>query len=100
VFVETGKVISAAVDGNAFDEKAGGAGAAEGAVWGFRHIGAGDEGFELKLVVDPAGGPLRITVVDQSTGIDDPAAARLGPDTMYARSWIAGTTLVRSSYAF
>ena len=100
VFVETGKVISAAVDGNAFNEKVGGAGAAEGAVWGFRHIGAGDEGFELKLVVDPAGGPLRITVVDQSTGIDDPAAARLGPDTMYARSWIAGTTLVRSSYAF
>jgi hypothetical protein len=73
---------------------------AEGAVWGFRYIGADDEGFELKLVIDPAGGPIRITVVDQSTGIDDPAAARLGADAMYARSWVAGTTLVRRSYAF
>jgi hypothetical protein len=100
VLVETGKVIGAAVDGNAFDERAGGAVAAEGAVWGFRHIGAGDEGFELKLAVDPAGGPVRITVVDQSTGIDDQAAARLGPDAMYARSWVSGTTLVRRSYEF
>ncbi|MET0650395.1 MAG: hypothetical protein ABW208_27625, partial [Pyrinomonadaceae bacterium] len=97
VFVETGKVIGAAVDGSAFDERAGGG---AGAVWGFRHIGAGDEGFELKLVVDPAGGPVRITVVDQSSGIENPAAARLGPDAMYARSWVAGTTLVRRSYAF
>ncbi|HEX8290946.1 MAG TPA: M28 family peptidase, partial [Pyrinomonadaceae bacterium] len=100
VFVETGRVVGAAVDGSAFDEGAGGAGAAEGAVWGFRHIGAGDEGFELKLVVDLAAGPVRITVVDQSPGIDDPAAARLGADEMYARSWVAGTTLVRRSYAF
>jgi hypothetical protein len=99
VFVETGRVIGAAVDGSAFDERAGGD-AAEGAVWGFRHIGAGDEGFELKLVVAPAGGPVRITVVDQSSGIDGPTAARLGPDAMYARSWVAGTTLVRRSYAF
>jgi hypothetical protein len=99
LFVETGRVIGAAVDGKAFDEKAGG-GAAEGAVWGFRHIGAGDEGFELRLVIDPAGGPVRVTVVDQSPAIDDPAAARLGPDAMYARSWVAGTTLVRRSYAF
>ncbi|HEX8117708.1 MAG TPA: hypothetical protein VF521_10595, partial [Pyrinomonadaceae bacterium] len=98
VFVETGKVIGAAVDGNAFDERAGGA--AEGAVWGFRHLGAGDEGFELKLVADPAGGPVRLTVVDQSPGIENPAAPRLGPDAMYARSWVAGTTLVRRSYAF
>jgi hypothetical protein len=100
VFVETGKVIGAAVDGTAFEKRAGDAGAAEGAVWGFRYIGAGDEGFELKLVVDPADGPVRITVVDQSPGIDDPAAARLGPNAMYARSWVAGTTLVRRSYAF
>jgi hypothetical protein len=100
VFVETGKVIGAAVDGSAFEKKAGGAGAAEGAVWGFRHIGADDEGFELKLAVDPAGGPVRITVVDQSAGIENPAGARLGPDAMYARSWVAGTTLVRRSYAF
>ena len=54
----------------------------------------------MKLVVDPAGGPVRITVVDQSPGIENPAAARLGPDAMYARSWVAGTTLVRRSYAF
>ncbi|MET0621650.1 MAG: hypothetical protein ABW250_01585, partial [Pyrinomonadaceae bacterium] len=100
VFVETGKVVGAAVDGRAFDEGAGGGDAAEGAVWGFRHVGAGDEGFELKLVVDPAGGPVRVTVVDQSSGIENPAAARLGPDAMYARSWVAGTTLVRRSYAF
>ncbi|HEX8721419.1 MAG TPA: M28 family peptidase [Pyrinomonadaceae bacterium] len=101
VFVETGKVIGAAVDGSAFDEVARGVDAAGGAVWGFRHIGAGDEGFELKLVVDPAAGSVRITVVDQSPGVDDPAAAsRLGPDAMYARSWVAGTTLVRRSYAF
>jgi hypothetical protein len=100
VFVETGRVIGAAVDGSAFDEGARGAAAVEGAVWGFRHIGAGDDGFELKLVVDPAAGPVHITVVDQSTGIDHPAALRLGPDTMYARSWVAGTTLVRRSYAF
>jgi hypothetical protein len=100
VFVETGKVIGAAVDGTAFEKRAGGDGLAEGAVWGFRHIGAGDEGFELKLVVDPAAGPVRITVVDQSSGGDDPAAARLGADAMYARSWVAGTTLVRRSYVF
>jgi len=100
VFVETGKVIGAAVDGSAFDERAGGAGAAGGTVWGFRHVGGGDAGFELKLAVDPAAGPVRITVVDQSPGVDDPAAARLGPDTMYARSWVAGTTLVRRSFAF
>ena len=100
VFVETGRVIGAAVDGSAFDERAGGDGAAEGALWGFRHIGAGDEGFELKLVVDPAAGPVRITVIDQAPGNEDPAAARLGPDAMYARSWVAGTTLVRRSYAF
>lgn len=100
VLVETGKVVGAAVDGSAFDEGAGGAGTAGGAVWGFRHIGAGEEGFELKLVVDPVAGPVRITVVDQSPGIDDPAAARLGPDAMYARSWVAGTTLVRRSYVF
>ena len=100
VFVETGKVIGAMVDGTAFEKRVGGAGAAEGAVWGFRHIGTGDEGFELKLVVDPAGGPVRITVVDQSPGIENPDAARFGPDAMYARSWVAGTTLVRRSYAF
>ena len=100
MFVEAGKVIGAEVDGSAFNERVGGAGAAEGSVWGFRHIGAGDEGFELKLVLDPAAGPVRLTVVDQSPGIDAPAAARLGPDAMYARSWVAGTTLVRRSYAF
>ena len=100
VFVETGKVIGAAVDGSAFEKSAGVADAAEGSVWGFRHIGAGDDGFELKLVADPAAGPVRITVVDQSPGIEDPAAARLRPDAMYARSWVAGTTLVRRSYAF
>jgi hypothetical protein len=100
VFVETGKVIGAAVDGSAFDERAGGVGSAEGTVWGVRYIGADDEGFELTLVVDPAGGPVRITVVDQSSGIENPVAARLGPDAMYARSWVAGTTLVRRSYAF
>jgi hypothetical protein len=99
VFVETGKVIGAAVDGSAFEKRAGG-GSDEGPVWGFRHIGAGEGGFELKLVVDPAAGPVRLTVVDQSPGVDDPAAARLGPDTMYARSWVAGTTLVRRSYSF
>ena len=99
VFVETGKVIGAAVDGSAFEKRAGG-GADEGPVWGFRHIGAGEGGFELKLVVDPTAGPVRLTVVDQSPGVDDPAAARLGPDTMYARSWVAGTTLVRRSYSF
>jgi hypothetical protein len=100
VFVEAGKVIGAAVDGSAFVEEAGGADAAEGAIWGFRHIGTDDDGFELKLVVDPAAGPVRITVVDQSPGVIELAAARLGPDAMYARSWIAGTTLVRRSYAF
>jgi hypothetical protein len=100
VFVETGRVIGAAVDGSAFDEGAGGADLTEGGVWGFRHVGAGDDGFELKLVVDPSAGPVRVTVVDQSPGVDDPAAARLGPDAMYARSWVAGTTLVRRSYAF
>jgi hypothetical protein len=63
-------------------------------------IGAGDVGFVLKLVVEPAGGPVRITVVDQSPGIESPGAERLGPDAMYARSWVAGTTLVRRSYAF
>lgn len=100
VFVETGKVIDAAVDGSAFETNAGGVGAAEGTVWGFRHIGAGDEGFELKLVIDPAGGPVRITVVDQSPGIEIPGANRLAPDAMVARSWVAGTTLVRCSYSF
>ena len=100
VFVETGKVIGAAVDGRAFDEKAGSADADESTLWGFRHIGAGDDGFELKLVVDPAAGPVRLTVIDQSPGIDDAATARLGPDAMYARSWVAGTTLVRRSFAF
>jgi hypothetical protein len=99
VFVEAGRVIGGAVDSIAFDERAGG-GAAEGAVWGFRHVGAGDDGFELKLVVDRAAGPVRITVVDQSPGIENPDAARLGPNAMYARSWVAGTTLVRRSYAF
>ena len=54
----------------------------------------------MKLVADPAAGPVRITVADQSSGIESPAAARLGPDAMYARSWVAGTTLVRRSYAF
>ena len=48
----------------------------------------------------PGVGPVRITVVDQSPGIENPSAARLGPDAMYARSWVAGTTLVRRSYAF
>jgi hypothetical protein len=100
VFVERGKVMGAAVDGTTFEKRADDASVSEGAVWGFRHIGGGDEGFELKLVVDPAAGPVRITVVDQSPGVDNPAAARLGPDTMYARSWVAGTTLVRRSYAF
>ena len=100
VLVETGKVIGAAVDGRAFDEGAGGAGAAGGVVWGFRHIGAGDEGFELKLAVDPSAGPVRLTVIDQSPGLPDPAAVRLGEDAMYARSWVAGTTLVRLSYTF
>jgi Peptidase family M28 len=100
VFVETGKVIGAAVDGTTFEKRAGDASVAEGVVWGFRHIGGGDDGFELKLIVDPTGGPVRVTVVDQSPGIENPAAARLGPDTMYARSWVAGTTLVRRSYAF
>jgi hypothetical protein len=99
VLVETGKVIGAAVDGRAFDESAGGE-AAGGVVWGFRHIGAGDEGFELKLAVDPSAGPVRLTVIDQSPGVPDPAAVRLGEDAMYARSWVAGTTLVRLSYTF
>ncbi|HEX6183320.1 MAG TPA: M28 family peptidase [Pyrinomonadaceae bacterium] len=100
VLVETGKVIGAAVDGRAFDESAGGAEAAGGVVWGFRHIGVGDEGFELKLAVDPSAGPVRLTVIDQSPGVPDPAAVRLGEDAMYARSWVAGTTLVRLSHTF
>jgi Peptidase family M28 len=100
VLVETGKVIGAAVDGSAFDESAGGAEAAGGVVWGFRHIGGSDEGFELKLAVDPSAGPVRLTVIDQSPGVPDPAAVRLGEDAMYARSWVAGTTLVRLSYTF
>ncbi len=100
LFVEAGTVIDATVDGSAFETRAGGVGAAQGTVWGFRHIGAGDEGFELKLGIDPEGGPVRIAVVDQSPGIESPGAYRLAPDAMYARSWVAGTTLVRFSSTF
>ena len=78
-----------------------------GSLWPPTAPGSGPASFSaehamahVKLVVDPAGGPVRITVVDQSPGIENPAAALLGPDTMYARSWVAGTTLVRRSYAF
>lgn len=100
VFVETGKVLGATVDGCAFEKKADDDDAANGAIWGFRYIGAGDESFELTLTVDPASGPIQITVVDQSPGIAIPSMERLGPDTMYARSWVAGTMLVRRSFSF
>jgi hypothetical protein len=100
VFVESGVVLDAAVDDRPFESNARTPGATEGGVWGFRHIGAGAESFELKLVADPAAGPLQLTVVDQSPGIDEPAASGFGPDVMYARSWIAGTTLVRRTYRF
>ncbi|HYO79209.1 MAG TPA: hypothetical protein VE010_22280, partial [Thermoanaerobaculia bacterium] len=96
LFVEKGKVVDASVNGIPFKKSSEDD---DGALWGLRYIGAGDESFELKLVVDPKGGHARITVVDQSDGIDNPAA-RLPPDVMYARSWVAGTTLVRRSYVF
>ena len=99
MFVESGKVLSATVDDVSFQTKAGGADAADGDLWAFRYIGADEKGFVLKLVVDPASGPIRITAVDQSAGIDHPLG-RLPSDAMYARSWIAGTSLVRSSRAF
>lgn len=97
LFVEKGKVVDASVNGIPFRKTAGEDD--DAAMWGFRYLGAGDESFELKLVVDPRGGQARITVVDQSDGIDN-AAARLPLDAMYARSWVAGTTLVRRSYVF
>ncbi|HEX8618061.1 MAG TPA: hypothetical protein VF911_10790, partial [Thermoanaerobaculia bacterium] len=97
LFVEKGKVVDASVNGIPFRKTAGEDD--DGAMWGLRFLGAADESFELKLVVDPKGGQARITVVDQSEAIDHPAA-RLPLDAMYARSWVAGTTLVRRSYVF
>jgi hypothetical protein len=97
LFVEKGKVVDASVNGIPFEKTKGEND--DAAMWGFRYLGAGDESFELKLVLDPRAGQARITVVDQSDGIDN-AAARLPLDAMYARSWVAGTTLVRRSYVF
>lgn len=97
LFVEKGKVVDASVNGMPFKKSAGDGNG--GAMWGFRYLGAGDESLELKLVVDPRGGQPRITVVDQSGGIDA-VGGQLPLDAMYARSWVAGTTLVRRSYVF
>jgi hypothetical protein len=100
VFVETGKVIDATVDGRAFRKIVPSADLAKEPMWGFRYIGVDDDGFELKLDVDPDVRPVRITVVDQTSGVEGPVGGRLGPNVMYARSWVAGTTLVRRSYTF
>lgn len=74
----------------------------QGVRWGFRHMGLPREGIELTLEVEK-GAPIEITIVDQSFELlvipgTDPK--KMPEDMMPARSWIANSTLVRSTFSF
>jgi hypothetical protein len=96
------KVLETAVDGNPVLGNAVGEPPPEGTRWGFRHVGMGEEGIEWSLTIESSGEPVRIVVVDQSSGIprEGAEAVMLPGDVMFARSWVSGTTLVRAAFQF
>jgi hypothetical protein len=102
-FLEPGtKVLETAVDGTPVLGRAVSDPPPEGMRWGFRHVGSGDEEVEWSLTIESSGEPVRIVVVDQSSGIprEGAGAAALPADAMFARSWVSGTTLVRAAFRY
>jgi hypothetical protein len=96
------KVLETAVNGNPVLGRAVSEPPPKGTRWGFRHVGSGDEEIEWSLTVESSGEPIRIVVVDQSSGIPQEGAGALAlpGDVMFARSWVSGTTLVRAAFQF
>jgi hypothetical protein len=96
------KVLETAVNGNPVLGRAVSEPPPEGTRWGFRHVGSGDEEIEWSLTIESSGEPVRIVVVDQSSGIpqEGAGAVALPGDVMFARSWVSGTTLVRAAFQF
>jgi hypothetical protein len=67
--------------------------------WGFRHVGLRPEGIVWSVTVEPSSERVDVVVVDQTPGI--PAGGpRMTSDLMFARSWVSGTTLVRTAATF
>lgn len=98
----TARVLATAIDGVAVTGDAVTSPPPDGIPWSFRHIGLQPEGIEWELTLEATAAPVRIVVTDQSAGVVSPEGGelRLPPGTMYARSWVAGTTLARSAYAY
>lgn len=70
--------------------------------WGFRHMNLPPEGLEWVIEVAASDRPLEVIAIDQSFGLTELGAAvkALPADMMPARSWIANSILVRSSFRF
>lgn len=96
------KVIETAIDGNPVLGRAVSEPPPDGTRWGFRHVGSGGEEIEWSLTIESSGEPIRIVVVDQSSGIpqEGAGAVALPGDVMFARSWVSGTTIVRAAFQF
>lgn len=96
------KVFETAVNGNPVPGRAVSEPPPAGTRWGFRHVGSGEEEIEWSLTIENSGEPIRIVVVDQSSGIpqEGVGAVALPGDVMFARSWVSGTTLVRAAFLF
>jgi hypothetical protein len=72
----------------------------DGVRWGFRHIGLRDEGIVWTITLAASGDPVKIVVVDQTSGISTREGAPLPDDLAFARSWVSGTTLARTAVAY
>ncbi len=96
------RVFATSIDGVAVTGDAVTSAPPDGIPWSFRHIGLQPEGIEWELTLRATGAPVRIVVTDQSTGVrvTDEGELRLPSGTMFARSWVAGTTLARTAYTF
>ena len=103
VFLESpARVLETAVDGVPMLGEAVAGPLPRGTRWGFRHVGLAESGVEWSLTVEASAEPLKIVVVDQSSGIPEGEGftRRLPPGATFARSWVSGTTLARSAFQF
>ena len=67
--------------------------------WGFRHVGLRPEGIVWSVTVEPRSERVDVVVVDQTPGIPV-GSPHMGSDLMFARSWVSGTTFVRTAASF
>jgi hypothetical protein len=97
--VSSSRVLGSSIDGSPVTGDAVAEPVPRDVRWGFRHVGLRPEGIVWSVTVEPSSERVDVVVVDQTPGT--PAGGpRMTSDLMFARSWVSGTTLVRTAASF